>query len=152
MRPVLTALRRLEDGVLALILAAMIGLAAYQVIARNLFDTGLLWGDALVRVLVIWVAMIGAMVASRNDDHIRIDVLTRFAPPRWRRPLTRFANAFTCAVLGVFAWHSYRFVRFEHEDGAIAFASVPAWACEAVLPFGAAVISLRYLLHAFDPP
>ena len=151
-QPVLRALRWVEDGVLALILAAMIALAAYQVIARNLFDTGLLWGDALVRVLVIWVALVGAMVASRNDDHIRIDVLTRFAPPHWQRPLKRFANAFTCMVLGVFAWHSYRFVRFEYEDGTLAFASVPAWACEAILPVGAAVISLRYLLHTLDPP
>ena len=150
--PVLKALRRIEDGLLALILAAMIAVAAYQVVARNLFDTGLMWGDALVRVLVIWVALIGAMVASRNDDHIRIDVLARFAPSRWRRPLKRFANAFTCAVMGVFAWHSTRFVRFEYEDGIIAFASVPAWLCEAVLPVGAAVIGLRYLLHTLDPP
>ncbi|MCY3639825.1 MAG: TRAP transporter small permease [Gammaproteobacteria bacterium] len=151
-KPVIRGLRRVEDGILALILAAMIALAAYQVIARNLFDTGLLWGDALVRVLVIWVAMIGAMVASRNDDHIRIDVLARFAPPRWQRLLKRFANAFTCVVMSIFAWHSARFVRFEYEDGSIAFASVPAWACEAVLPVAAAVIGLRYLLHAFDPP
>ena len=151
-KPALKALRRIEDGVLALILAAMIALAAYQVIARNLFDTGLMWGDALVRVLVIWVALIGAMVASRNDEHIRIDVFARFVPPRWQRPLKRFANAFTAAIMGVFAWHSYRFVRFEYEDGMIAFASVPAWVCEAVLPLGAAVIGLRYLLHTLDPP
>ena len=151
-KPCLKALRRIEDGVLALVLAAMIALAAYQVVARNLFDTGLLWGDGLVRVLVIWVALIGAMVASRNDDHIRIDLLARFVPSRWQRLLKRFANAFTCAVMGVFAWHSYRFVRFEYEDGTIAFASVPAWACEAVLPVGAAVIGLRYLFHTLDPP
>ncbi len=151
-KPVIRVLRRVEDGILALILAAMIVLAAYQVIARNLFDTGLLWGDALVRVLVIWVAMIGAMVASRNDDHIRIDLLARFVPPHWQGLLKRFANAFTCAVMGVFAWHSTRFVRFEYEDGTLAFASVPAWVCEAVLPVGAAVIGLRYLMHTLDPP
>ena len=149
---IIRALRRVEDGILALLLAAMIALAAYQVIARNLFDTGLLWGDALVRVLVIWVAMIGAMVASRNDDHIRIDLLARFVPPHWQGLLKRFANAFTCAVMGVFAWHSTRFVRFEYEDGTLAFASVPAWVCEAVLPVGAAVIGLRYLMHTLDPP
>lgn len=150
-RSALAWLRRLEDGLLVLILAAIIGVAAYQVAARNLFDTGLLWGDALVRVLVIWVAMVGAMVASRNDDHIRIDLAARFAPAHWRRPLARFANAFTCAVLGVFAWFSLRFVLFEYEDGMIAFGAVPAWLCEAILPFGAAVMCLRYLMHALAP-
>ena len=46
-KPAVRALRRLEDGVLALLLASMIAIAAYQVVARNLFDTGLMWGDAL---------------------------------------------------------------------------------------------------------
>lgn len=151
LRPALAWLRRLEDALLVLILAAIIGVAAYQVAARNLFDTGLLWGDALVRVLVIWVAMVGAMVASRSDDHIRIDLAARFAPARWRPWLARFANGFTCAVLGVFAWFSLEFVRFEHEDGMIAFGAVPAWLCEAILPLGAAVMCLRYLLHALAP-
>ena len=151
LRLVLVWLRRLEDGLLVLVLAAIIGVAAYQVAARNLFDTGLLWGDALVRVLVIWVAMVGAMVASRSDDHIRIDLATRFVPARWRRPLARFANGFTCAVFGVFAWFSLQFVLFEHADGMIAFGAVPAWLCEAILPFGAAVMCLRYLLRTLAP-
>ena len=146
------ALRRLEDALLVAILAAMILVAAWQVIARNFFDTGLLWGDALVRVLVLWVAMLGAMVASRKDDHIRIDLVSRFVGEAWRRRLQRFACAFAGAVLAVFAWHSFRFVHFEYQDGVIAFAAVPAWVCESILPLGAGLMSLRYMLHALDPP
>ncbi|MEM9621755.1 MAG: TRAP transporter small permease subunit [Pseudomonadota bacterium] len=71
-------LRRLEDLLLALLLSGMIGMAAAQVILRNLFDSGILWGDSAVRVLVLWVAMIGAMVASRQDEHIRIDIAGRY--------------------------------------------------------------------------
>ena len=145
-------LRRFEDAMLAAILAAMIVVAAWQVVARNFFDTGLLWGDALVRVLVLWVAMVGAMVASRKDDHIRIDLVSRFVGPAWRRHLQRFACAFAGLVLAVFAWHSFRFVQFEYQDGVIAFGAVPAWVCESILPLGAGIMSLRYLLHALDPP
>ncbi len=148
----LALLRWIEDGVLALILAGIIGVAVFQVAARNIFETGLLWGDALVRVLVIWVAMVGAMVASRTDDHVRIDLAARFAPERWRRPLARFANVFTCLVLAVFVWYSGQFVRYEYAAGIIAFGSVPAWICELILPVGAAVISLRYLMHSLNPP
>ncbi len=145
-------LRLVESTMLVGVLAAMMLLAAWQVIARNFFDTGLMWGDALVRVLVLWGAMAGAMVASRNDDHIRIDIVSRFVGDAWRPLLQRFACAFTCLVLAVFAWFSFKFVRFEYEDGVIAFASVPAWVCEAILPVGAGVMSLRYLMHAIDPP
>ena len=38
-------MRLVESGFLVGMLAVMISLAAYQVIARNFFDTGILWGD-----------------------------------------------------------------------------------------------------------
>ena len=147
-----TFLRLVESALLVGVLVAMISVAAWQVVARNLFETGLLWGDALVRVLVLWGAMVGAMVASRNDEHIRIDIVSRFAGDAWRPWLRRFACAFTCLVLAVFAWFSFKFVRLEYEDAVIAFASVPAWVCEAILPIGAGVMSLRYLLHTLHAP
>ena len=86
----LAGIRFVESGLLVLLLSTMILLAAYQVVARNFFDTGILWGDALVRVLVLWVTFIGATIASRNDEHIRIDLLTRFTGERssvWPRPV-----------------------------------------------------------------
>lgn len=140
-----------EDALLALLLAALVGFAAYQVIARNIGDGGLLWGDALVRVLVFWITLVGAMIATRRDEHIRIDALTRFFSPFWRRQSDRLAALFACAVCALLAWHSYQFVLFEYEDGVLAFASVPAWLCEAVLPVGAAIMSLRYALRVWSP-
>ena len=67
----LILMRRLEEALLALLLTAMIGVAAVQVVLRNFFDSGLYWGDSAVRVIVLWVAMLGAMVASRHDERIR---------------------------------------------------------------------------------
>ncbi len=147
-----STLKAAEDGLLAVLLGSMILVAAYQVTARNLFGGGLLWGDGLVRVLVLWVTLVGGMVASRRDEHIRMDLLTRFLDDRWRRRLVRLTSAFTAAVCGLFAWHGARFVWLDYQDGMTAFASVPAWACEIVIPIGAAVMALRYLLHAVRPP
>ena len=143
----LAGIRFIESGLLVLLLSSMILLAAYQVIARNFFDTGLLWGDALVRVLVLWVTFIGATIASRNDEHIRIDLLTRFTGERSSLWLDRFRSLFTAFIAGVFTWYSYQFVKLDYEDGIIAFAAVPAWVCELVMPVGAALICLRYLIR-----
>lgn len=145
-------LHGLESALLAALLAAMIGVAAYQVIGRNLFDGGLVWGDGLVRVLVLWVTLLGAMVASRRDEHIRMDVVARFLEPGRQRLLRRLTSAFTVAVCALFAYHSARFVWYDYQDGVIAFASVPAWWCESIIPIGAAVMTLRYLLHMVKPP
>lgn len=148
----LSVLKSLESGLLVAILSTMIALAGYQVIARNFFDTGILWGDSLVRVLVLWLTFIGATIASRNDEHIRIDLLGRLFSDSWKQHSRRFASFFTCLITGVFAWYSLQFVMLDYADGIVAFAGVPAWLCESVMPLGAALISLRYLLHTFVPP
>ena len=147
-----SALRQLESGLLAVLLATMIGVAAYQVVGRNLFDTGLVWGDGLVRVLVLWVTLLGGMVASRHDGHIRMDLITRFLGGRWNRLLKRLRNGFTAVVCVLFAYHAGRFVWIDYQDGIVAFASVPAWLCELIMPLGAGVMGLRYVLHTVDPP
>lgn len=146
------ALWLLESGLLAALLATMIGVAAFQVIARNLFDFGLLWGDGLVRVLVLWVTLLGGMVASRYDEHIRMDLVGRLVDETWKRLLRRVTSAFTALICGLFAYHSARFVWFDYQDGVLAFAAVPAWLCELIMPIGAAVMGLRYLLHTAKPP
>jgi TRAP-type C4-dicarboxylate transport system permease small subunit len=145
-------LRAVETGLLVALLSLMIALAAYQVAARNFFDSGLLWGDALVRVLVLWITLLGAMVASRGDEHIRMDLVSRFLDRRWSRLLRRVTSAFTSLVCGIFAYHAGRFVMLDYQDGVVAFASVPAWVCELILPLGAGVLCLRYLLHVVKPP
>lgn len=145
----LAGVRFVESGLLVLLLGSMILLASYQVVARNFFDTGVLWGDSLVRVLVLWVTFIGATIASRNDEHIRIDLLSRFIGDRSFIWLDRFRSLFTAFIAGVFAWYSLEFVLLDYRDGILAFAAVPAWVCEAVMPLGGALISLRYLIRTF---
>ena len=94
----LAMLRRIEDSTLVLLLMTMIGVAASQVVLRNFFDAGLYWGDSLVRVTVLWVALVGAMIASRDDSHIRIDLLSRLIKPEDQKWLVRLTRLFTRRV------------------------------------------------------
>ena len=142
----LSALHRLEDVLLSVLLACMILLASLQIFLRNVFETGLAWADPLVRVLVLWLALLGALAASRDDRQINVDVLSRLLPERARlgvRVLTSLATAF---ISGVVAWQSGRFVRDELEMATTAFAQVPTWALASVIPFAFAGIAVRYLL------
>jgi len=130
----------------------LVFVAVYQIVARNLWGGGIGWGDAYVRVAVLWVTVIGAMVASRNDDHIRIDLVARYMSERYRYLLMRLTSAFAAAISGVFAWYAALFVRVEYEYGSMAFGAVPAWVCEAILPVGFAIIALKYALRAVMGP
>ena len=66
-----------EDALLVLILSSMILLAAGQIVLRNVLDIGFIWGDEALRLMVLWLAVAGAVAASRTDKHINIDVLDR---------------------------------------------------------------------------
>ena len=78
MRRWIDRLHRAEDGLLALLLSVMIVLAGTQILMRNLFDSGFVWIDPLLRVGVLWLGLIGATVATRNNKHIRIDLLSHY--------------------------------------------------------------------------
>ena len=143
----LRALAIVEDGLLVALLASLIALAAAQIALRNLLDTSLLWADPAVRVMVLWVGMIGAVVATRFDKQISVDVVSRFLPERWKAAVRVATDLFTAAVSLALAWHSARLLLEDRAGGTMVVASVPLWVCELVLPLAFGVIGLRYLAY-----
>jgi len=144
-----TVLYWLEDGILVGLLLLMITMAVTQIFLRNLFETAIVWGDVLVRILVLWVGLVGAMVASRQGNHINIDILDRYLPGRAKTVVNFVVELFTALICSSVAYFSLRFVQMEYIDGGMAFAKVPAWVCEAIIPFAFVVIALRYFILSF---
>lgn len=150
----LNRFHRLEAGVLALSLLVMLGMSVLQIVLRNVFGTGIAWADVLVRILVLWTALIGAMVASRTGEHIRIDWLVRYFPETVGHGIQRLVHLLTAAVSAVIAYHSLQFVLSEKAYGDMAFADVPAWVCASILPLAFGMMAFRHLACVFrvDPP
>jgi TRAP-type C4-dicarboxylate transport system permease small subunit len=139
--------RTLEDALLIGLLGLMIVLASSQIVLRNALDFGFVWGDELLRILVLWVAMTGAVAASRTDRHIMIDVFSRFLPKRINSALKVMTDMFTSIVCGFAAWYSWTFVAMEMEFGSSILGGLPAWPFQMVLPVSFGLIAWRYLLH-----
>ena len=136
----------MEDAILVCLLTALLGLASAQILVRNFLQAGFLWGDILVRVMVLWVGLIGAMVAARRNQHISIDIVSRMLPQRLKTIVNFVLNLFAAVVCGIVAYASLWLVRLEYIDGAIAFGSIPTWILESIIPFSFAVMALRYLV------
>lgn len=137
----------LEDGLLVLILTAMILLATGQVVLRNFWGSGLDWADPLLRILVLWIALFGAMAATRDNNHISIDLLSKFLPAYLKKPAQLINYWFTAGICALLAWQGGRLVLMDYRDATTAFASIPAWFCETIIPFGFAVMALRFFLY-----
>ena len=140
-----------ETFLLLFFLLTAILLACLQILLRNFFDMGIFWADSALRIMVLWIGMIGAMFASRNKKHIRIDVLSHYLPIKLRDNIWRVTELLTAVVCGVVAYYSIGFIQLEYADGLIAFASVPVWLCETIIPFAFIIMSLRYFVYALVP-
>ncbi len=138
--------RTVEDAVLVIILTGMILLAAGQIVARNVFGIGFIWSDELLRMLVLWIAVAGAVAASRTDKHINIAILDRFLPPRVNDAVKIIIDLFTAGICAVITWYSINFVQTSYEYKDILLGSVPAWLLQLVLPIGFGLISWRYFV------
>ena len=141
----------LENSLLIITLGSMILLALTQIILRNAFGMGLEWSEPLLRVMVLWLGLLGAIAATRKNQHITIDLLSRKLPHKLKAVSCAVSNLFSSAVCGVITYYSIQFVAMEYEDGMIAFANVPAWACEIIIPIGFGLMSLRFFINCFRP-
>jgi len=142
-------LHRIEDAILVGLLLTMIGMSVLQIFLRNLFEFGISWSDVLVRILVLWVGLVGAMVASRQGNHITIDILNRYLPKHIKIVASFAIELFTALICSIVAYYSLLFAQMEFVDGGMAFAQVPTWLCVAIIPFSFTVIGLRYFLLSF---
>lgn len=136
----------IEDAVLVTLLAAMIVIAAAQILLRNFLDMGLAWGDQALRFLVLWVALTGAAAASRENKHINIDAFLRFLSDPVKTLSRAAVGLFTALVCAVVAFHAGRFVLLDYETGTRAFGNIPLWSLEIILPAGFGLMALRYAL------
>ena len=140
--------RILENIVLVGMLTSMILLAVGQIVLREVFDTGIIWVDELIKLMVLWLAMVGSIAASRDDRHIRIDVLSHVLPD-WAIRLTRvLVDVFAAVVCGVIAWQAWRYLQLEIEFEDVVLVNTPAWIAHAVIPAAFLLISYRFVILA----
>ena len=122
-------LRRLADGTAAALLAAIAGLAFFQVVARYALGLSTPWSEELLRLLFIWLVLIGAARAS----HMRIDLAERAAGARGRRAIVAAGAAVGAALLVLMIVHGLDLVDLTAYDRYTALPLSVQWAYWAVV-------------------
>lgn len=141
--------RRLETALLVVLLGGLIVFSSAQILLRNVFSIGITWGDGLIRLTVLWLALLGALAAASDGRHISVGALVRWLPAPLQRAAAVIADLFAALVAGAFAWFSYRFVRDSAEFGDTLLDGLPAWAFQIIMPIAFGLIAFRYLLRSF---
>ena len=143
-------LAQAETVLLVVFLGTMVLLAFAQVVLRNVFGTGLIWGDTLVRHMVLWAGFVGGALATFEGRHISIDALTKYLSPRVRSIAGVITNLFAGVVCYYLMTASWTFLVGEMESESEFIFSLPAWTAMAIIPFGYAMLMVHFGLKVIE--
>ena len=135
-----------ENAALVILLGALMLLAVGQIAMRILFSAGFIWADELVKLLVLWIALVASIAASRSDRHLRIDVLSHFVAAKYARFPRMIVDLFAGIMCGVLAWQSWRYLQLTIEFEDTVLVDLPAWIAYALLPLSFGLMCYRFLL------
>lgn len=145
-------LHRFETYLLAALLTALLLMSVAQILLRMFFDTGFIWAEPVSRQGVLWLALLGALSATREKKHISIDALPRFMPPTMQQLTWTITQLGAAAITSALTWYGWGMILLEREAPGVFVANIPSWWPMCVFVFGFALISLRFILAAFGKP
>jgi tripartite ATP-independent transporter DctM subunit len=129
------ALGALVEIPAAILVAVEIAILFTGIVARYVFHAPLIWSDELASILFLWLAMLGAVVAFRRGEHMRMTALVGMASPRMRAFLDVFAITAALAFLALILVPAYEYAYEETFIVTPALEIQNAWRA-AALPVG----------------
>ncbi len=166
---------RTEDGILGVALLLMALIPVVELVGRTLFGIGIPGATEYLQHLTLWIGFLGAVLATREGKHLKIVAATNWLPPGVIRVvdyLGAFISAAVCAGLfaaslqlvvaeapGLPSWTAQiipdfverwldPFGLFDDVGFTTVGGWIPIWVAEAIMPFGFAVMAIRFILHA----
>lgn len=140
------ALDRVEALFAAVGFAAMLVFSLLQIFARNFFNLSLPGAETLLGHLVLWIGMIGAVLAVRAKRHVKIDLGPAWMGTESFPRVAVLLNLFAALVCALLAWAATRFWWQEWLHASPA--AKTGVLLSLILPLGFTLLSLHFLLRS----
>lgn len=127
--------------VAALLVLAEIFILGAGVTARYVFHAPLVWSDELASILFLWLSMLGAVVALRRGEHMRMTGLVSRVAPQTRMLLEAVAITASIAFLLMIIPHAIEYAEEEMFIVTPALEITNAWRAAAI-PVGICLMLL----------
>lgn len=141
---------RLEEWLIALLLAFMTILTFIQVVMRYGFGTGILWGQEAVLYAFAWLVCLGLAYGVRTRAHLGIDIVVKMMALPARRLVGLVAIAACALYAGFMLYGSYVYIAKLYEVGVEAQdLPIERWLLGISMPFGFALLLARLATEAW---
>jgi C4-dicarboxylate transporter DctQ subunit len=142
----------IEDWTAGLLITAGIALIFIGVIMRYVFNSPLGWIEEISGYIIVWGILIGAVVALRDNHHIRVDMLYQFFPKRVKHWVDIFSNAvglifaLFLVIFGIKGIFLDPFSVYQMELTSIG-EGVALWKVYVVMPIIGFLLTLRFVVR-----
>jgi len=139
-----SAINRIEETILCLLLTSMTLLVVVEVVLRFGFNTGMLWAQEVTLYIAAWFVLFGASYGIKVGAHIGVDAFVKLLPDTPRRFVGAIAVLLCCVYCGLFLYGSWiyllkmKMIGIEMED-----LPIQKWQAMSVLVIGFALLIIR---------
>lgn len=138
-------LARVEEGLIAFLLAAMTAITFLQVIARYVFNYSFVWALELTTWLFAWLIFLGIPYGVRVGSHIGVDALVKALGARSARVAGATAALLCLVYSAILLIGSWNYVARMYEADLLAQdLPVQQWIPRAVLVVSFGLLLLRF--------
>jgi len=155
------ALARLEGWLIVFFLSLMIFFTFLQIILRALYThahwsfannmLGIVdWTEPLVRLLVLWITFFGASLLTREQKHIRIDLIPALLSEKRIVFRDILVNLIGAIISGIMLKISLDYIQLEMDFGSTLFLNLPSWIGQIILPLGFTLICFLFSVNCLE--
>jgi TRAP-type C4-dicarboxylate transport system permease small subunit len=108
------------------------------------------WTESLVRLLVLWITFLGASLITKDNKHIKIDIMSAILPARWL-PVRELILSLACVIITfLMIKASIGYVKTEMNFGGFIFLKLPVWVGQLIIPLGFSLLLFRFVLRGME--
>jgi TRAP-type C4-dicarboxylate transport system permease small subunit len=142
-------LRDAEKIICAALFLSMTALGFVNVTVRYLTNYSFAASEELLVNGFLLLTIFGAAIAARSGDHLAVTLVYDLLPAPARKALLVLSGALAVLLLALSAWFCWQLLSNQLATGTRSYAlQIPAWYYSAGLPFGFALVLIRYVQHA----
>ena len=140
------SINRLEEAVLATLLALMTVLTFAQVVLRYAFNSGLVWSLEATTYLFAALVLFGMSYGVRTQTHIAVDLVTRRLPKRAEKIVNLLAITACLVYALLMLYGSAVFVdRLMILGNHARDIPLPKWLLTITMPLGFILLAFRFI-------
>ncbi len=140
----------IEKSLTVAMLFLMVALSFLQILLRNLFSTGIITSDIMLRHLTLGLAFLGASMATREGRHLKIDILPRVLPRTLKKISDVVVNLAALGVCIILARAGWNFAMLERLSETPFILFIPLWCIKLIIPLGFLLVGFRFILRTIQ--